>query len=40
MRSFKLLPAELRHGNAYRSPIYLHEVAQRRAVQARKIAAT
>ncbi|HUI60889.1 MAG TPA: SDR family NAD(P)-dependent oxidoreductase, partial [Steroidobacteraceae bacterium] len=40
MNPFKPLPAELLHGNVYRSPIYVQEVAHRKATQSRVIAGT
>jgi hypothetical protein len=40
MIPFKPLPAELSHGNVYRTPIYLQEVAHRKATQTRDIAGT
>jgi len=40
MVPFKPLPAELLHGNVYRSPIYLQEVAHRKATQSRDITGT
>jgi NAD(P)-dependent dehydrogenase (short-subunit alcohol dehydrogenase family) len=40
MVPFKPLPAELTRGNVYRSPIYLQEVAHRKATQTRDITRT
>src|SRR3984957_2513508 len=40
MIPFKPLPAELSHGNVYRTPIYLQEVAHRKATQPRDITGT
>jgi hypothetical protein len=40
MVPFKPLPAQLSHGNVYRTPIYLQEVAHRKATQTRDIAGT
>ena len=40
MVPFKPLPAELTRGNVYRSPIYLQEVAHRKATQTREITGT
>jgi NAD(P)-dependent dehydrogenase (short-subunit alcohol dehydrogenase family) len=40
MIPFKPLPAELSHGNVYRTPIYLQEVAHRKATQTRDITGT
>jgi NAD(P)-dependent dehydrogenase (short-subunit alcohol dehydrogenase family) len=38
MTQFKPLPAELLHGNVYRTQIYLQEIAHRKATQVREIA--
>jgi NAD(P)-dependent dehydrogenase (short-subunit alcohol dehydrogenase family) len=38
MVPFKPLPAELQRGNVYRTPIYMQEVAHRKATQVREIA--
>ena len=38
MTQFKPLPAELLHGNIYRTQIYLQEIAHRKATQVREIA--
>jgi NAD(P)-dependent dehydrogenase (short-subunit alcohol dehydrogenase family) len=38
MTQFKPLPTELLHGNVYRTPIYLQEIAHRKATQVRDIA--
>jgi NAD(P)-dependent dehydrogenase (short-subunit alcohol dehydrogenase family) len=38
MVQFKALPAELMRGNVYRTPIYLQEIAHRKATQVRDIA--
>ena len=40
MVPFKPLPAELSKGNVYRSPIYLQEIAHRKATQSRDIIGT
>jgi NAD(P)-dependent dehydrogenase (short-subunit alcohol dehydrogenase family) len=40
MMPFKPLPAELQRGNVYRTPIYLQEVAHRKATQIRDISGT
>ena len=40
MIPFKPLPTELLHGNVYRTPIYLQEVAHRKATQTRDIPGT
>ncbi len=40
MVPFKPLPAELLHGNVYRTPIYQQEIAHRKATQVRDIAGT
>ena len=40
MIPFKPLPAELLHGNVYRTPIYLQEIAHRKATQTRDITGT
>ena len=37
MTQFKPLPAELLHGNVYRTQIYLQEIAHRKATQVREI---
>jgi NAD(P)-dependent dehydrogenase (short-subunit alcohol dehydrogenase family) len=37
MTQFKPLPPELLHGNVYRTPIYLQEIAHRKATQVRDI---
>jgi NAD(P)-dependent dehydrogenase (short-subunit alcohol dehydrogenase family) len=37
MVQFKPLPPELMHGNVYRTPIYLQEIAHRKATQVREI---
>jgi NAD(P)-dependent dehydrogenase (short-subunit alcohol dehydrogenase family) len=38
MVQFKALPSELMRGNVYRTPIYLQEIAHRKATQVRDIA--
>jgi hypothetical protein len=40
MIPFKPLPAELLHGNVCRTPIYLQEIAHRKATQTRDITGT
>jgi NAD(P)-dependent dehydrogenase (short-subunit alcohol dehydrogenase family) len=40
MVQFRPLPAEMLRGNYYRTPIYLQEIAHRKATQARDIAGT
>jgi NAD(P)-dependent dehydrogenase (short-subunit alcohol dehydrogenase family) len=40
MNPFKPLPAELLHGNVYRTQIYLQEIAHRKATQTRNIIGT
>jgi NAD(P)-dependent dehydrogenase (short-subunit alcohol dehydrogenase family) len=40
MVQFKPLPERFQHGNFYRTPIYLQEIAHRKATQARDIAGT
>jgi NAD(P)-dependent dehydrogenase (short-subunit alcohol dehydrogenase family) len=40
MIPFKPLPTELLHGNVYRTPIYLQEIAHRKATQTRDIPGT
>jgi hypothetical protein len=40
MQPFKALPAALVNPNVYRSPIYLQEIAHRKATQSRDITGT